>query len=79
MKDEKAEVYIRVLDDNGRVYIPIQVRKEMEISPVAPLNFWRTEIWTGDVLHLLWRHPKGAPLPGKDCLLCVPTGASSYQ
>ena len=32
MKDEKAEVYIRVLDDNHRVCIPIQVRQEMEVS-----------------------------------------------
>lgn len=39
MKDEKAEVYIRVLDDNHRVCIPIQVRQEMEVSPGCSIEF----------------------------------------
>lgn len=39
MKDERAEVYIRVLDDNHRVCIPIQVRQEMEVSPGCSIEF----------------------------------------
>ena len=56
MKDEKAEVYIRVLDDNHRVCIPIQVRQEMEVSPGCSIEFLAdhtAEIWTGGVQHLL--------------------------